>query len=100
MINIIGKYPTQSIFSLSLLRSMLIQAFFKHEVMINEIDELLRMEGGKNKPSYQKLLYNPFWELSDEEFQIALADTFNTAKNGDLHHVCYFRGFVTFYQFR
>lgn len=72
--------------------------FFKHEVMINEIDELLRMEGGKNKPSYQKLLYNPFWELSDEEFQIALADTFNTAKNGDLHHVCYFRGFVTFYQ--
>lgn len=67
--------------------------------MINEINAILSVKDGDSKPSYQKLFYNPFWKLSDDEFLTALTDTFNTVKNGDMHHVCYFRGLVTFYEF-
>jgi hypothetical protein len=73
--------------------------FFRKDIMVNEINNILDSDDDSVKPSYKKLFYSPFWQLSDEAFDKALIETFDTVKNGDMHHVCYFRGYLTFYDF-
>lgn len=69
---------------------------FNKEIMINEINDFTKDSDTHNMPCYRKLFYNPYWELTDEEFEIALNETYQVVKNGDMHYVCYFRGYVTF----
>lgn len=70
--------------------------FFETQVMIEEIDTLIKSSDRSTIPSYKKLFFYPYWDLSDEEFEIALDESFNTVKNGDMHYICYFRGYITF----
>ncbi|WP_186431380.1 P-loop NTPase fold protein [Clostridium sp. BSD9I1] len=66
------------------------------ELMYNEIDSLISEADTNNIPHYKKLFYNPYWELSDSEFDKSLEQTYLDIKNGDIYFVCYFRGYVTF----
>lgn len=70
--------------------------FFKREIMINEMDSIFQSLNYTNIPSYQKLFYNAYWNMSNEEFEEVLDETFKVVKDGKMHYISYFRGYITF----
>ncbi len=91
-----GVHTESGIVFFQFVKELVVDGILNTEFFKVEIDKQVKDKERKEVPGYVKIIKQGYWELTNDDFNVAVADSYEAIKSGKMSIRFYFSGFIVF----